>query len=474
MYRIFITLLSLILFVGDVVAESRGTTGTDSDQNLPTPEVRFILNTVGQGSSKAQVCKTVAKNNVGSNAQLAALKKENDSYKRRHMIWSIYKGGVNSEDFAREALPDLLEQAFNRHEDLRIMARMVLEKLGNHAEKAVPDLLKALSEGSFRNRRFAAIALGKIGVHAKEAVPALIKVIQEEDNGEFLRTSAVEALGNMGIHAKEAVPALIKILQKDGNNYVLEAAVEALGKIGVHAKEAVPDLIKVLHEKKMSSAIVALRKIRGFSKEGLTNFAKLALQGNKQAIHSIVNLKEYDQATFRVINKALLGSDLKLKMQATEILSLMGSDASEGIPALVYFALRVRDRLPAMSFYSYKNKIADALLKLDKQTHEVEPLLIKALEEHYDPHVRLTAVSYLDRFVKHSDNVVPALIKALENDEDWGNRRYIATTLGDLGADAKEALPALRRMGKFPTHILHSDASKSASSAIIEINNALK
>ena len=60
-----------------------------------------------------------------------------------------------------------------------------------------------------------------------------------------------------------------------------------------------------------------------------------------------------------------------------------------------------------------------------------------------DPNLRLQAAGKLRKFLDYSEIVVPALVHTL-NDEDRNVRFAALTSLGNMGAHAQDAIPALR------------------------------
>jgi len=71
------------------------------------------------------------------------------------------------------------------------------------------------------------------------------------------------------------------------------------------------------------------------------------------------------------------------------------------------------------------------------------PVLADRAQNDADPKVRLACLYSLQKVASSPGEVFPALLVALEKDRDAEVRRTAAKRLGDLGADASEAIPAL-------------------------------
>ncbi|CAN5346789.1 hypothetical protein BH09SUM1_BH09SUM1_32330 [soil metagenome] len=99
--------------------------------------------------------------------------------------------------------------------------------MGPSARAAVPALMTALAQKDGRTRRTAAKVLGGIG---EPSVAPLRDALGKTDNAGLL-LGVIEALGEVGAPAKKAIPDLQKSLS-DSDARMRAAAVIALGKIG--------------------------------------------------------------------------------------------------------------------------------------------------------------------------------------------------------------------------------------------------
>jgi len=92
---------------------------------------------------------------------------------------------------------------------------------------------------------------------------------------------------------------------------------------------------------------------------------------------------------------------------------------------------------------SERSSAAFALGEIGAEAKAAVPALIKALEQDQDENVRGFAAIALGRIKAETKEAVPALIKAMEHDPDENVRVHAAYGLGEIGAEAKAAVPAL-------------------------------
>ncbi|MCI0458601.1 MAG: HEAT repeat domain-containing protein [Gemmataceae bacterium] len=198
----------------------------------------------------------------------------------------------------------------------------------------------------------------------------------------------------------KSILELVKQLRHQDTE-VRVAAAAALADLGPKAAGAVPALVEGLH---------ALN-------EDVRLNAALALAAvGKPAVPALV--------------KALGSPENEVRFYAALALGQIGPAARESAPALV--------RVLADPDEDVRRKAAGALGEVGGQAEEVVPALVKLF--HEDPDVADAAAEAAGRFGKAA---APALLKALE---DPKTRHSALRALTSLGADARSALPLLRRL----------------------------
>jgi HEAT repeat protein len=293
----------------------------------------------------------------------------------------------------------------------RIVSAQALSDYADQLQRAVLALSGRLrADPVAAVRAECAQALAHIGPSAHEAVPALIAALGDED--EAVRRMAALALGKMGRYAGAAVPALITAF-KDKNKAVRRRAVIALGGIGPDARAAVPTLIALLDDTDLAHGP--------------------------------------DDAPIRELAIAVLG--------------LIGPDAKPAVPALL--------KLERSGNAYVRGLCLMALPKIGAGRETVVPLLVKALK---DPGTRANAAYTLARLDPPVKEAVPALLEALRAKDisyDVEARRAklgVILALGNVGPDARTALPVLRELTSAPDSIVRSFAQR----ALAQVEGASK
>ena len=138
------------------------------------------------------------------------------------------------------------------------------------------------------------------------------------------------------------------------------------------------------------------------------------------------------------LTKVLSDPDDELRLLAVEILYSIGQKAESALPALIR-SLNDEDRIVRIAAVepvaNFGNKAAAAV-----------PILEGWLDRDDDEFSRVTsAAATIQIDPGRADDVLPILIDALESD-DFGIRCHAAWSTGQLGAVAREAVPALRRI----------------------------
>ena len=253
-------------------------------------------------------------------------------------------------------------------------------------------------------RRAAANVLN-FGPAAKAAVNALIEAMNDSDSG--IRVIVALSLGYIGADARDAIPALIKATNhpKAGGRW---AAVQAIGLIGAGA-DAVPALIERLSDPAdfvRSSAAETLGKLGPVAKAAvpaLTESAKDMLPGLR--LYSTIALKRIagdDDAALVLLINGLKDADEEVRRAAMAL---------------------------AQSAPCYPSRPAEALLRF--------------VQELRHGNAAASVVYSLGRIgAAGNKDVVGPLLEALK-DPEVGVRSAAASALGDIGAIAKGAAPAL-------------------------------
>jgi HEAT repeat protein len=374
------------------------------------------------------------------------------------------------------AISALIEILKDTNYEVRQHAAHALGRIGSEAKAAVPALIEALKDEDQNVRNNAAWALGNIGVEAKDAVPTIIEILRKaedekviwnaaialyhiepenqsvipvfikavKDDKRVIRLNAIHFLGSIGSEAKDAVPALIEAIE-DKDKMVRRSAIDALGGIGAEAENAVFALTKSLKDKDRNiqlSAVNALVRIAPKDKSPI------------QALEEALNDEERDRDVRISIANAivLLGGELKnpvpiliemlrhpdriIRLTSAQKLSILGSykDISAAVEPLIDL-LKDEDQ-------ELRMRAAMALGRIRAQPEKVMPALVKALNNNDNRDVRRSIANAISEFGSEAISAVDPLIKMLKN-TDWEYREDAALTLGTIGPEARAAVPEL-------------------------------
>lgn len=314
-------------------------------------------------------------------------------------------------------------------------ARKALVAIG---APAVPALLGVLQEKDVVVRRSAADVLGEIGAPAHAAVPALAAAITSgNDSMGWVAGASVRALGKIG---PSAAPALIAAL-KNARGELRKDIVWAIGTIGPAAHEAIPALVALLGEQDDSYAGQVLVKL---GPEALQPTIGALRDGKttQQKAGAIAALSRFGPAAAEAVPLliAALGDGAsEVRWHAAQTLSKIGPAARESLGALRTAQQDTDERV--------RIEATNALLKIGVSGKEAVPLLIEQLQN--DRWERAHAAKALGELGADAGAAVPALAAALKQ-ENRELRMAVVEALGKIGPAASAAVPALRAVLEAP------------------------
>ena len=324
------------------------------------------------------------------------------------------------------ALREVLRGADARR---RERALTVLGMLGPDAAPALPEILAALKDPDGRFRALAAETLGKLGPAADVTVPDLIAALED---GRFLgRIAAVSALAIRGKDRVEVVPALLAALRAkrgdaergpfDGGwRACRRAAVSALGSLGPLAEDALPAL-RDLHDDEDAflriGAAAAMARIEGDTARSVGLLLK------ELEAECDVGGAEWGEGSCDAAAKVLGG---------------FGEDAAPAVPLLV----RGLSRSDATEKGPHSVVCADALGEIGPKAAPALPGLYEMLGSKW-VQVRFVAARAIWRIERKPDAVREVFSAVALDDVDRECRRSALDCLGEMGAGARPAIPAL-------------------------------
>jgi HEAT repeat protein len=243
-------------------------------------------------------------------------------------------------------------------------------------------------------------ALWGLGPAASEAVPELVSLVPNP-NGEVFWHAGV-ALGEIGPEAAPAVPAFVAAIESvgsgshDTDGEICERIIEALGKIGPPANSSVPVLLRVIDEPE-----------RFVVPDAHSNVAWAPML-RAMAISSVGRINDGSPETLATLQKLIATAPNDTRMAAVKALANMTERAPHLLAELI------------------------VLLRSDNASVLGQAALT------------IGRLSLLDRTA-----TIEPLIRILGFDNPY-LRAAAAVALGQIGPDARAALPALRNMERHP------------------------
>ncbi len=247
-------------------------------------------------------------------------------------------------------------------------------------------------------------------VSAKKSMSDLMVDLKGYD--PLTRSQAVKELSNQGEKAQEVIPLLVDLTLKDPALYVRKEAKETIQKLGVYAQNAAPLLVKAVEQE----------------------------------------------------------PDNEMKQSAIDTLGMMGKNASHAAPQLASLLTHKENWVKQYAYFGLEKmgknatgavkQISEALDSSNPNSRKFACTILGSLEESAKPAlskmeslmlndadsiVRSSCAFGISYMGKHATDAVPSLIKAMD-DRDMNVKRAIIHALGNIGPEAKKALPKLRAM----------------------------
>jgi HEAT repeat protein len=334
-----------------------------------------------------------------------------------------------------------------RDNDALVRAEAVedLGRLGNVGKGARPALRNALKDADGFVRVYAVAALARIEPGSMPDMSVLSAAMK--DNDAALRRAAVGVIASFCAPAVSAVPDLIALLQ-DKSDSVREAAAFALGEMesglpfSMHSSgEVVAALGRTLRENPEEK--VRLQAASALLKFGARSWAavpalRAALLGEKRsrataAVAADV-LARLDPPAVEILAEAIQGKHCAAPAEVARYLGSLGPRARLALPAL--------QRTPENPDDPWARcQKARALLAIDRRVSLATALSV--LMDNGEDAYLAEALVTLGQLGADAKPAVPVLAAALRTDncpQCW----LAARALGNIGPEAKEAIPALR------------------------------
>ena len=318
---------------------------------------------------------------------------------------------------------------------------LVLTSPAAIAQESVEKLAEQLASADRDTKREAAYALEKLGAEAKGALPALIKALDEPDKQVW--SHAVAAIASIGPEAKDAVPVLMDDLDSRKSRgardrerrQALFRSAHALSRIGV---AAIPALTDALKGEDLGARIGAALALGGMGEAARDSVPSLM----ENLGHSDAELRRTSAEALAQIGSAALPSlsdaldTADPKVRESVLIGVAGMGRAAGTLSHRLFEQLSKEQDPAVRAALYP-----ALHKIGAEPARLVPALLEALNAENEQ-VRRAATSTL-LVMRSSHALALPPLKALVKEGDQKIAERAAVLLGRIGATAKDALPEL-------------------------------
>ena len=241
-------------------------------------------------------------------------------------------------------------------------------------------------------------------------VPTLADLVKD-DKSPAVRAAAAGALGKAGDLANPAVPSLRAAL-KDADANVRAAAADALARVGLEGKLAIAELTELLKDADTGVRLAAVFAL-----------GRLAPEGAK--------------ATDRLADLLTTDKDANVRKETARSLGLLGVEAKAAVPALAKALKEDKET-------DVRRQSAIALGKMVGEIKPVANTMLDVLKTDADKSVRVLAVQALSTGLAAGlKDYLKDLSEQMSKDPEGDVRLAIVQEVGNLGPEAKDALPAL-------------------------------
>jgi HEAT repeat protein len=330
-----------------------------------------------------------------------------------------------------------------------------LAVFGPRAKEALPDLIDCLRDVRLMNSAFGAIL--RIGPRPAD-LPALLSLMTGTNTSAS--GYAAVCVGQIGVTNSEVLVALIRAA-KSGPQHTRCSAINALGALGPRAPSALPILAR--NQSDSDSTIRTASAVAAWLIQGLTN-APVAFLANE-----LENELDHGSPPSTVPN--CMGPHEMTLLGISGFYQKIGSQALPAVPLL----RRVRNDTNIW----LRITAVEALWAINRETNDLVPICLEALK-YFDPGAQAIGADLLDQFCVdqrvtlpelhdmlgsadtavqvhaahalwtlngETEKTTPALVSCLQDYFRYAQNKEIrclaAETLGQMGARARSAVPAL-------------------------------
>lgn len=342
------------------------------------------------------------------------------------LVGGLLPNAVLANDLSPDALVRLLQMTDRNqiHNQIYTLERQLQNRKNFYGEM----LVNALDNSDDIVKLSAATLLNRFSNHqdfslTDRSLATLVALTKATKDAE-IRSQLLGILGNMGPRNETIKATIIETMDKDLETNVKLAAVHALGRFArqerpVTAETTVKILCQVLTRTDSAPSL----------KEAAANALADAHAAPSIAIPALIT--------------ALDSDFLNVRSYAVRGLSNYGSKAA------TLAGPKIIEMLKTEGDQGLRSNCLSALSQFGPDTPGAIDAMVEALD---DRQTRSSAVSYLSNWGRNAAPATKKLIGILTDSEQY-TRMNAARALGQIGPEAKEALPELRRLVREDSYV---------------------
>jgi HEAT repeat protein len=362
---------------------------------------------------------------------------------------------------------------------------VTLAAIGPGAREAVPALKALLQDSVFENRRQAALTLGQIGPEAAAALPDLVEAWKDRRNSPTVLLQVAHALHRIDVRNQAGVEEL-KSLLTSPDLYVRGDTISILARLGSEARSVLPvfkEALKSPDTRLRTQAALALallgeelpqvvpllvEELRGSTTSARAQVLQTLGQLGPAARDAVPALMDMLRAP---------GAYAPSSAEFLVLLGEIGPEAGKAIPVVRSFLTSPNQQYRQAAAWAlcridpaywpevqlllverfrdltqipnYRPQAARFLGRLGGLAGETAPLLRAAMHDEAETvETRVEAALALWRVKQGTPAIVPILAGSLAHKDVASLQEEMIAVLGEIGVDAKAAVPALNEMKK--------------------------
>jgi HEAT repeat protein len=336
-----------------------------------------------------------------------------------------------------EAVPHLIDAMKDPEGEVSKAGVIGLRALKVDADDFVKAVKPFVNDKAMKVRVGVAAAILRGGANA---VPILDELLRDESIE--VRMQALQSAQGLASKYPTAVtallPALTRVLKVDDSTAVRYAALQPLSKCGLAAAAALLEAAGTDKDAKVRTyAIAALHGLKVDPKEAVPVLVKRLQEDPDTTVRrsAVRTLAKLGPDAVAPLQTALADKINEIQLDAVTALGQLGDDAKSALPS-------IKDLAQKADHPSVRKAAVMALGKLGPDGETAVAGLIKG----GDSATRLACLQALAPAMGQAPDkkLVPDLIIAL-GDEDLKVKAVAATLLGQIGPEAKSAVPALKK-----------------------------